>query len=53
VVVIEANTDYDGRERAPKGPFDVAAFDSDGKLLNVLQYPYPMDRRHRRHSAHT
>ena len=36
-----------------QGPFDVAAFDSDGKLLNVLPYPHPMYRRHRRHSATT
>jgi hypothetical protein len=36
-----------------QGPFDVAAFDSDGKLLSVLPYPHPMYRRHRRHSATT
>src|SRR5262249_12297957 len=28
-----------------QGPFDVAAFDSDGRLLSVLQYPHPMGRR--------
>jgi hypothetical protein len=35
------------------GPFDVAAFDSDGKLLDVHQYPHPMHRLHRRRSADT
>jgi hypothetical protein len=35
------------------GPFEVAAFDSNGKLLKFLQYPPPGYRPHRRPRAST
>jgi len=36
-----------------QGPFDVAAFDGDGRLLQILQHPSPMYLRHRSRSANT
>jgi hypothetical protein len=35
------------------GPFDIGAFDRDGKHLETLQHPSPMYRRHRNPSADT